>query len=109
MEKMNINTIDRLSLKNIALMLNLEYEKIKPLKKIDIVHMINNGLTVDQELQFKQKKVKQKPKQVKLDDNELKLKQKESQKKYFKTDQGKASLAKAQKKYQNKKKQPTNK
>jgi hypothetical protein len=103
----NINTIERLSMRNICNLLNLDYEKIKPFKKIDIIHMLNNNFTVDQELEFKQKQVKQKPQKVQLNENELKLKHKESQKKYVKTDKGKLALKRTQKKYHDNKKQPT--
>jgi hypothetical protein len=105
MEKMNINVIERLSMKNICNLLNMEYDKVKVLKKIDIIHMINNGFTVDQELEFKQKQVKPKQPKVKLDDNEIKQKQKESQKKYQQSAKGKLTLKNTQKKYNNKKKQ----
>jgi hypothetical protein len=107
MEKMNINIIERLSMKNICLMLNLDYEKAKVLKKIDIIHMLNGGLTLDQELEYKQKQVKPKPPKVKLNENEIKQKLKESQKKYVKTDKGKLALKQTQKKYHDNKKQPT--
>jgi hypothetical protein len=69
--------------------------------------MINNNISVDQELEFKQKQVKPKQPKVQLNETEIKQKQKDNIKKYFKTDKGKLSLAKAQKKYHNNKKQPT--
>jgi hypothetical protein len=104
---LNINAIERLSLKNICTLLNLDYEKAKVLKKIDIIHMLNNGFTIDQELQYKQKeKMKEKPVKVKIiDDDDKTIKKKQTIKKYLASDKGKLSLTKAQKKYHDKKKQ----
>ena len=102
MEKLNLKTIERMSIKNICIMLNIEYESAKQLKKIDIIYMINNGLSIDEIVQFKHKQIQDqldqlKTKKVKLSDEELKQKRKEKAKVYFQTSQGKLSLQKAQK------------
>jgi hypothetical protein len=110
---LELKTIDRLSIQNICLMLNLNYEEVKELKKKDIVHMINNAMTVEQMMAYKHKQIQDelehlkesKPKKVQPSDEELKNARREKNREYFKTDRGKLSLQKAQAKYYNKKRE----
>ena len=116
MNTLIVKTIERMSLKNICIMLNLEYEQAKSLKKKDIVYMINNCLSVVQMIALKQQQIQEqlqqlkesKPKKVVLSEDELtelKQKRKEKAELYFQTDRGKLALQKAQKKYHEKKRQ----
>jgi hypothetical protein len=112
---LEIKNIDRLSMKNICLMLNLKYEAAKQLKKKDIVQMVNNKLTVNEMLEYnKQKQIKGdeldalkplRPKKVQMDDEQVKQYRKEHNKIYFQSEKGKLALQKSQKKYYEKKKQ----
>lgn len=102
---LELKTIQRMSMQNICVMLNLNYEKAKQLKKKDIIYMINNNMNVDEMIAYKHKQVLEqleqlKPKEVKLSDEEIKRIRKE----YFQSDKGKLALKKAQKKYHEKKK-----
>lgn len=110
---MELKNIDRLSMQNICLMLNLDFEQSKQLKKKDIVHMMNNNLTVEEMVQYKQKKIKDeldtlktlKPKKIQMNDEQVKQYRKEHNKIYFQSEKGKLALKKAHQKYYNKKKQ----
>ncbi len=103
---MELKTIQRMSMQNICVMLQIEYEQAKQLKKKDIVYMVNNNMNVDEMIAYKQKQIQEqleqlKPKKIKLSDEEIKRIRKE----YFQSDKGKLALKKAQKKYHEKKKQ----
>ena len=56
---LELKTIQRMSIKNICVMLNLNYEKAKQLKKKDIVYMINNKMNVDEMVEYKQKQIQE--------------------------------------------------
>jgi hypothetical protein len=108
---LELKTIQRLSMQNICVILNLNYEECKELKKKDIIHMVNNNISIEEMVEYKHQQIQEelqqlklsKPKKVQPTDEEIKRIRKEKNKEYFHSDHGKLALQKAQAKYYNKK------